>query len=149
MGGNRMDISISKLHERTTSASVSPLRVATDENFRDIIGEFAVPETENTIPQAASTASLSLVQPAENKDTVESIQGQTRDNLSWQAYYNSGGHFKLGETFRVPEVLPSYEDAVRAIGPGGPYSVEAVTGCILSKFLYFALKIRYRQLEKS
>ena len=50
-----MDISISKLHERTTSASVSPLRVATDENFRDIIGEFAVPETENTIPQAASS----------------------------------------------------------------------------------------------
>ena len=144
-----MDLSIGKLHESVASAPVSQSRTTTEENFRDIMGEFAAPKAESAPPQTAHAASLSLVQPAENKDTVESIQKQTRENLSWQAYYNSGGHFKLGETFRVPEVLPSYEDAVRAIGPGGPYSVEAVTGCILSKFLYFALKIRYRQLEKS
>lgn len=133
-----MDISISKLYEGTASAPVSASRTATEENFRDIMGEFAAAEAETTSPQATPETSLSLVQPVENKDTVESIQERTRENLSWQAYYNSGGHFKLGETFTMPTVLPSYEEAVRAIGPGGPYSVEAVTDCILSMAAHVA-----------
>ena len=133
-----MDLSIGKLHESAASAPVSQSRTTTEENFRDIMGEFTAPKAESAPPQTAHTASLSLVQPAENKDTVESIQKQTRENLSWQAYYNSGGHFKLGETFTVPKVLPSYEEAARAIGPGGPYSVEAVTNCILSMAAHVA-----------
>lgn len=127
-----MELSIGKLHESAASAPVIHSRTTTEGNFRDIMGEVAESKAEPTSPQTAHAASLSLVQPAENKDTVESIQEQTRDNLSWQAYYNSGGHFKLGEKFNIPSVLPSYEEAVRAIGPGGPYSVEAVTNCILS-----------------
>ncbi|BAL83013.1 hypothetical protein SELR_13050 [Selenomonas ruminantium subsp. lactilytica TAM6421] len=133
-----MDISISKLHESAASAPVSQPQTTTEKNFRDIMGEFTIPKAETISPQTPHVASLSLVQPAENKDTLESIQEQTRDNLSWQAYYNSGGHFKLGEKFTVPSVLPSYEEAVRAIGPGGPYSVEAVTNCILSMAAHVA-----------
>ena len=133
-----MDLSIGKLHESAASAPVSQSRTTTEENFRDIMGEFTTSKAESAPPLAAHAASLSFVQPAENKDTVESIQEQTRDNLSWQTYYNSGGHFKPGEKFTVPSVLPSYEEAVRAIGPGGPYSVEAVTNCILSMAAHVA-----------
>ena len=127
-----MNINISHLPQ-SASATVGkqPQTQTANAEFKALMGEFAMPENEST-----TTASEGIVklpsEPVTNKDTVESIQHHAQDSLSWQTYYHSGSHFKLGEKFTMPAVLPSYAEAARAIGPGGPYSVEAVSNCILS-----------------
>ena len=133
-----MDIQIRNLSESAVSAPASQPAAEPHESFRDIMGEFTATEQAPSPPSTAPLADLALVQPAASQDTVDSIKAQTQHNLSWQAYYTSGGHFKLGKRFTMPHVLPSYEEAVRAIGPGGPYSVEAVSNCILSMAAHVA-----------
>ena len=127
-----MNINISHLPQ-SASATVGkqPQTQTANAEFKALMGEFAMPENESTTTAAEGIVKLPS-EPVTNKDTVESIQHHAQDNLSWQAYYHSGGHFKLGEKFTMPAVLPSYAEAARAIGPGGPYSVEAVSNCILS-----------------
>ena len=131
-----MRIYISKLPESTASVPASSSAPAQGENFSELLAEFSPRESP---PETANVEkSCNLVQPAAKEDTVESIKDHAASNMSWQAYYTSGGHFKLGETFTLPKVLPSYDEAVRAIGPGGPYSVEAVSNCILSMAVHVA-----------
>lgn len=133
-----MDIQIRNLSESAVSAPASQPAAEPHESFRDIMGEFTAGQQTPSPSPATPLADLALVQPAASQDTVDSIKAQTQHNLSWQAYYTLGGHFKLGERFTMPHVLPSYEEAVRAIGPGGPYSVEAVSNCILSMAAHVA-----------
>lgn len=135
-----MDIQIRNLPDPAGQAPApsSLSSAAASESFRDILSEFAVTEAETSPPPAAPLADLAFAHPSASQDTVDSIKAQTQDNLSWQAYYTSGGHFQLGERFTMPHVLPSHEEAVRAIGPGGPYSVEAVSNCILSMAAHVA-----------
>ena len=127
-----MNINISHLPQ-SASATVGkqPQTQTANAEFKALMGEFAMPENESTTTAAEGIVKLPS-DPVTNKDTVESIQHHAQDSLSWQAYYHSGSHFKLGEKFTMPAVLPSYAEAARAIGPGGPYSVEAVSNCILS-----------------
>ena len=131
-----MRIYISKLYESTASAPESPHAPTQGENFKELLAEFVPAESQPEMP--AVEKSCDVVQPAVKEDTVESIKDHAANNMSWQVYYKSGGNFRLGEKFTVPKVLPSYDEAVRAIGPGGPYSVEAVTNCILSMAAHVA-----------
>ncbi|WP_303842483.1 hypothetical protein [Selenomonas ruminantium] len=121
-----MNINISHLPQ-SASATVGkqPQTQTANAEFKALMGEFAMPENESTTTAAEGIVKLPS-EPVTNKDTVESIQHHAQDSLSWQAYYHSGGHFNM------PAVLPSYAEAARAIGPGGPYSVEAVSNCILN-----------------
>lgn len=126
-----MGIYISKLTESPSAAVNTQSQPQANGAFKALMSEFSPPENEPVTPAAEKSNHLPL-QPVANENTVESIKRHAQDNLSWQAYYHSGGHFKLGEKFTMPAVLPSYAEAARAIGPGGPYSVEAVSSCVLS-----------------
>jgi hypothetical protein len=126
-----MRIYISKLTDSSSATVSKQSQSQANGEFKALMHEFAPPEYEPVAPAAKKSDQLPL-QPVASKDSVESIQNHAQDNLSWQAYYHSGGHFKPGEKFTMPAVLPSYAEAARAIGPGGPYSVEAVSNCILS-----------------
>ena len=126
-----MGIYISKLTDSPSAAVNTQSQPQANGAFKALMSKFSPPENEPVAPVTEKSAPLPLP-PVANKDTVESIQNHAQDNLSWQAYYHSGGHFKPGEKFTMPAVLPSYAEAARAIGPGGPYSVEAVSNCILS-----------------
>ena len=126
-----MGIYISKLTDSPSAAVSKQSQPQANGDFKVLMNEFSPAENEPAAPVAEKSDHLP-VQPVSSKDTVESIKSHAQDNLSWQAYYHSGGHFKLGEKFTMPAVLPSYAEAARAIGPGGPYSVEAVSNCILS-----------------
>ncbi|SFT42104.1 hypothetical protein SAMN02910356_00565 [Selenomonas sp. GACV-9] len=132
-----MRVQVDKLSETQAAMPVERAVPAAEESFKDIMKEYSAPETEADVP-AVQGVSPSLPVMTAREDTVDSIRDRTQDNLSWQVYYQSGGHFQLGETFRMPAMLPSYDEAVRAIGPGGPYSVEAVSNCILSMAAYVA-----------
>lgn len=127
-----MDTYISKLTDAPTATDINrPQSQPVNNEFKTLMSEFSPPENAPSAPVVEKSPSLPLP-PVTSEDTVEVIKHHTQDNLSWQAYYHSGGHFKLGEKFTVPKVLPSYAEAARAIGPGGPYSVEAVSSCVLS-----------------
>ena len=120
-----MGIYISKLTDSPSAAVSKQSQPQANDDFKVLMNEFSPAENEPAAPVAEKSDHLP-VQPVSSKDTVESIQHHAQDSLSWQAYYHSGGHFNM------PAVLPSYAEAARAIGPGGPYSVEAVSNCILS-----------------
>ena len=126
-----MGIYISKLTDSPSAAVNTQSQPQANGEFKALMNEFSPPENEPVAPVTEKSDQLPLP-PVASEDTVESIQNHAQDNLNWQAYYHSGGHFKLGEKFTMPAVLPSYAEAARAIGPGGPYSVEAVSNCILS-----------------
>ena len=126
-----MGIYISKLTDSPSAAVNTQSQPQANGAFKALMSEFSPPENEPVVPVTEKSDQLPL-QPVASKDSVESIQNHAQDKLSWQAYYHSGGHFKPGEKFTMPAVLPSYAEAARAIGPGGPYSVEAVSNCILS-----------------
>ena len=120
-----MGIYISKLTDSPSAAVSKQSQPQANDDFKVLMNEFSPAENEPAAPVAEKSDHLP-VQPVSSKDTVESIQHHAQDSLSWQAYYHSGGHFNM------PAVLPSYAEASRAIGLGGPYSVEAVSNCILS-----------------
>ncbi len=126
-----MSIYIHKLTSAPVAAASSQTQPPANNEFKALLCELSPDENEPATPATEKSDPLPL-QPVTSEDTVERINSHTQDNLSWQAYYHSGGHFKLGEKFTMPAVLPSYDEAVRALGPGGPYSVEAVSNCILS-----------------
>ena len=120
-----MGIYIRKLTDSPSAAVSKQSQPQANGDFKVLMNEFSPAENEPAAPVAEKSDHLP-VQPMSSKDTVESIKSHAQDNLSWQAYYHSGGHFNM------PAVLPSYAEAAWAIGPGGPYSVEAVSNCILS-----------------
>ena len=120
-----MGIYISKLTDSPSAAVSKQSQPQANDDFKVLMNEFSPAENEPAAPVAEKSDHLP-VQPVSSKDTVESIKHHAQDSLSWQAYYHSGGHFNM------PAVLPNYAEASRAIGPGGPYSVEAVSNCILS-----------------